>query len=113
MLEVKCEEYLTEVRSFAKECELEASLNSQLTYLNTYACSSKESTDLTKTKCILYKDWAPHSFVFTMMMKNKDGEYDYWFNGGLIFYNAGDTGVDKQFSVRLSNTRKSGWEVHT
>ena len=109
-----CVKYLEEVREFAKTRNLEKSLEDRLNYLRTYACTiSDDEVDINRTKCILGKDWSPNSFAFTMQRLNEQGEYDYWFNGGLIFYDAGDTGVDKQLSVRIGCTKKSEWSIHT
>lgn len=35
-----------------------------------------------------------------------------WFNGGLVYFGTGDTGVDKQFTVRVGDTSE-GWSIHT
>ena len=49
-----------------------------------------------------------------MMKKDAAGEYQYWFNGGLIYFSSGDSGVGlPQLSVRIGDTSKSGWDVHT
>jgi hypothetical protein len=105
-----CQEYLGEVRAQADKMGMRGSLEKQLEYLATYACH----TDLENTRCDLFKDFAPLSFGFTMYVKDeKTGEYKRWFNGGCLFYNAGESGVSgPQFSCRL-DSRESGWTIHT
>ena len=105
-----CKEYLDEVKVIAEKIGKLDSLQEQLEYLDTYACHD----DPTKTKCVLGKDFAPLSFSFTMQRRNKDGEYEYWFNGGCIFHGQHDNGGDggaPTFSVNLEPT--DGWSIHT
>ena len=109
-----CVKYLEEVREFAKIKGLTKNFEEKLNYLRTYACTlENDVVDLMLTKCILDKDWSPNSFRFTMQRRDQNGDYQTWFNGGLIFYDAGDTGVDKQLSVRTGCTKKSEWNIHT
>jgi hypothetical protein len=67
----------------------------------------------------------PHSFTF-MMEKRLDVpaeekmdvsgsyKYVYWFNGGLIYHGAGQSGVDlPQLCVRSGDTSRDGWSVNT
>jgi len=106
-----CINYLSETRDFAKSVGLLNDLEAQLSYLSGYACRDEE-TD--RTICNLYPDFAPHSFYFVMELKNEETkEYNRWFNGGLIFFNAGESGVSgPQYTVRLDSS-KSGWSIHT
>jgi hypothetical protein len=111
----RCSEYFLEVMEKAKELGLHEELEKQLKYLGQYAC---HDGDYAQTRCYLHKDFAPLSFTFNMEKIEKDGEYKYWFNGGLIFYGGSDTGVDgPQFSVSLERAmgqkKPAGWEVHT
>jgi hypothetical protein len=112
----RCRIYFHEVSAKAEELGLYDALKKQLDYLDGYAC---HDGDKTKTRCTLFKDFAPLSFAFNMDIRDEaTGEYRSWFNGGLIFYGSADTGVGgPQFSVSLSRAlgqeRKAGWEVHT
>jgi len=103
--------YLDSVREFAARTNQTEKLQKQLDYLGGYACN-----DGRQTRCLLYRDFAPQSFAFMMQLKREDepcSAYRDWFNGGLIYYGAGENGVsDPQFSVRLDSSSQ-GWEVHT
>lgn len=113
MLQVECQEYLATVREFAtKAGKLQGrnGLESQLEYLDGYA----EHDERGKTRCRLFKDFAPMSFAFVMERKDADGSYQTWFNGGLIFHGSLDgygSGSAPTFSVTLTPT--DGWSVHT
>ena len=113
MLDIENQEYLDEVMEFAKQSDQIESLQRQLDYLNGYAIH--EDGDPARTKCILYKDSAPYSFGFTMMMRKEPAdEYKQWFQGGLIYHGNHDgfgDGTAPTFSVSLSKTQ--GWEIHT
>lgn len=110
MLNVEwCADYFEQVKQFAKDNNLEENFNSNIEYLSTYA----EHGEIGKTRCRLFKDFAPNSFEFVMELKNKNGEYKRWFNGGLIYFGVNENGVSgPQYSVRL-NSEKSGWSIHT
>ena len=56
------EEYLCEVRAFAKKIGKAEQLEAQLQYLANYA----NHTENHKTECVLGKDFAPYSFSFAM-----------------------------------------------
>lgn len=103
--------YLDQVKQFAERTGQLDQLKDKLLYLGRYACN-----DGRVTRCNLMKDFAPKSFYFVMDLKQEgepDSAFKTWFNGGLIFYDAGDTGVGApQFSVRL-DASKSGWNIHT
>ena len=92
------EDYLEEVRSFAAKIGKKDQLEEVLNYLGGYACNGDRPSDY--TRCTLYKDFAPYSFGFVVEAKNKVGEYQFWFNGGLIFHNA-------------DNVEDAEWTVHT
>jgi len=110
MLDIQNQKHFDDVKAFAERMDKFNQLKEQLDYLDTYA--DHENKGL--TKCVLGKDWAPYSFAFTMMKRDANGEYRYWFNGGLIFYDVGDTGVgEPQLSVRIGDTSESGWNVNT
>jgi hypothetical protein len=111
MLAIQNQKYLDEVRAFAEKVGKLEQLESKLRYLAEYACPIE---DLSKTKCELMKDFAPYSFSFTMYRRNSKGEYEYWWNGGLIFHGAHDghgSGAGPTFAVTLSPS--DGWEVHS
>lgn len=116
MLQIENLDYYNEVIKLAKEHEMyepnenvDGSLKERLEYLDKYA-----ETNRGDTRCILFKDFAPMSFEFVMQKKGPDGEYKRWFNGGLIFHQAHDSGAGAPtFSVRLGNNKKSGWSIHT
>ncbi len=114
MLEVKCEDYLKSVRKFAQETGQVDKLQDRLNYLARFACDpANPSGALEATKCVLFKDSAPNSFLFDMLKKGSDSKYRFWFNGGLIYYGQNDSGVGApQFSVRVSGS-DSGWEINT
>lgn len=130
MLDVRCQEYLEEVRKKANELGMRELLEEKLTYLDTFGCTVSVDGPPTKatvweraehptcvererSRCVLMKDHAPLSFYFELYSRGADGEYHFWFNGGMLWFSRGDTGVGSpQFSVRLDNSQ-SGWEIHT
>jgi len=110
------QEYFDKVKAFAKSVGKEDQLREKLDYLDSYACGQpgEEGYDPEATKCFLGKDFAPQSFAFCVQKRDKNGEYQYWFQGGLIFHGAHDGGGDGSgptFSVCLSPT--DGWSIHT
>ena len=108
-LEIDSQNYFDEVMAFAEKVGLREQLQSKLDYLATYA----EHGDVGKTRCLLYRDWAPQSFAFVIQLRENDG-YKNWFNGGLIFHGAHDNGGDGSFptlSVCVNPT--DGWSIHT
>ncbi len=88
-----------------------------------------ELTGTEKTRCLLYKDFAPYSFYFEIQTRKMDcgvkpggekgtpfwtGTWQRYMNGGLIFHGPHDNGGDggpPTFSVNLSPT--DGWSIHT
>lgn len=117
MLIINCPEYLAEVREFAKNVDAYDALQKQLVYLNGYGNPDNPWDGY--SRCVLSKDFAPYSFAFTMQRKSKDGEYDYWFSGGLIYSGPGQPadGSSPSLSVSLDPDASSGkkhmWSVHT
>jgi hypothetical protein len=112
MIEDKTNGYLDDVKASKQAQQIEGrhSLSQALAYLDGYA----ERNDRGKTRCLLFKDFAPLSFTFTMERRNQDGAYEYWFNGGLIYHGPHDKGGGGSFptlSVALEPTH--GWLVHT
>lgn len=97
---------LDQVKEFAAKIDMSTQLQEQLDYLANY--SARE------TRCLLFTDFAPHSFQFTMEVKNGEGEWEHWFFGGLIFHGPHDghgSGSAPTYSVTLTPT--TGWSVHT
>ena len=112
LVTTEIEKYLEEVRAFADKVGKRENLEDKLKYLGNYACNGDRPQDY--TRCILSKDYAPYSFYFVMQVKEKDGSYKFWFNGGLIFHgqhDGGGNGGAPTFSVCLTPT--DGWAIHT
>ena len=110
MLQIENQEHFDKVKAFAEKTGRWDQLKGKLDYLNTYADHESEGL----TKCVLGYDWAPYSFSFLMMKKDKSGEFQPWFNGGLIFHGSHDNGGDggaPTFSVNLNPV--DGWSIHT
>ena len=100
-------------------------LKRRLDYLDTYADHERKGL----TKCVLVKDLAPHSFEFSMYRRKRrpmgpdfeggveellTDEWEFWFNGGLIFHGRHDGGGDggaPTFAVNLNPG--IGWSIHT
>jgi hypothetical protein len=109
---------LEQARAFADKVGAREELEAQLNYLSTYA--NGNGTD---TVCVLFNDFAPHSFEFVMLRVVTEGEEKKekrWFNGGLIYFGPGESGVSApQFSVSLDGCFGTGkgnqhrWSVHT
>lgn len=105
MLEDKTDGKLESIKAFAARCGKLKQLQEQLDYLANYGQQ--------ETRCNLMPDFAPQSLRFVMQMK-VDGEWRYWFNGGLIFHGSHDhygSGEFPTLSVCVSPT--DGWAVHT
>jgi len=110
MLNIHCLEHLNEVKTFADKTGQQKQLNNQIQYLSTYADPEENGA----TQCHLFYDSAPQSFHFRMDKKSQNGEYVYWFSGGLIYHGTHDRGGDggaPTYSVTMSPTQ--GWSVHT
>lgn len=111
MLKVENQEHFDAVIEFAERVGLRQQLEGRLRYLEHYATSPD---DPGKTRCRLFKDWARYSFEFVMDLRQPDGTYRQWFNGGLILHGADDgfgSGGAPTFSVCIEPT--TGWEIHT
>lgn len=80
MLEIMddtCQQRLDATRKFAQERGLLEDFEKKLKYLEEYACRKSETEiDLDYTKCQLFTDFAPHSFYFVMMLRNKFRNYE-------------------------------------
>lgn len=105
----RVEAELARARAFAKEHGLSDQLEQQLQYLDTYA---EEENDRGRTRCKLFMDFAPYSFGFQLEMRQKDGSYKGWFNGGLVYHGPnGGRGGAPEYSVSLVPT--VGWSINT
>lgn len=103
--------YYDEVIEFAKKIgkwDMEGDLHSlkrNLDYLDNYF-------DKNLTRCDLNPD-RPYGFGFSMF-KKVDGDWKYWFNGGLLYHGPIDgfgSGAGPVFAVTLNPT--NGWSIHT
>ena len=74
MLNVLDQEYYDRVVEFAKETNQFDKLQRELNYLDMYAIGEGESKD--KTRCDLYKDFAPQSFYFILYMKQEVRDWE-------------------------------------
>jgi hypothetical protein len=107
---LEIEKYFAEVEAFAAKIGKSDQLKAELDYLDTYA----EHGERAKSMCVLFKDFAPYSFGFTMYLKNDQGTYVQWFHGGLIYHGAVDgfgSCAGPTFSVTVNPN--DGWSVHT
>ena len=107
----ECKEYFDKVMQFAEQVGKLEQFKSKLNYLDNYACHESPLD----TKCILYPDFAPYSFEFVMLKRNKNGEYERWYNGGIIFHSSHDgygaIGSAPTLAVCINPT--DGWSIHT
>jgi len=94
----------------------EPSLDKNRQFRKTYPFDENYPLELTgteKTRCNLFKDFAPYSFYFELERK-RDGPWIMMMNGGLIFHGPHDNGGDggaPTFSVNASPV--DGWSIHT
>lgn len=112
MLKIIDQQYFEEVKEFARRTNRITDLEKNLSFLENYAIHDDDPKD--KTVCDIYRDFAPYSFYFVMFVKNSRGEYERWFNGGLIFHGKIDnfgSGSAPTFAVTLTPT--DGWSIHT
>jgi len=102
MLVDKTDGKLDEVKKFAKENGKLEQLESMLERLGNF-----------RGRCLLFTDFAPMSFAFTVQVE-KNGEWEYLFNGGLIYHGShdgGGSGAAPTYSVCVSPV--DGWSIHT
>lgn len=88
MLEIKCGEHFERVKAWAREQGLGDRLQKTLDYLADYGQQ--------ETRCLVFTDFAPHSFQVTMQRADKDGGWCDWWHGGCIY-----------------NKNDGNWSVHT
>lgn len=112
------ERYLEEVKAFATQIGARKSLEQSLEYLGSYG--EQVDSNPIETRCTLSKDFAPHSFFFSMERRRRgEREFQRWFSGGLI-YSGPSIASDGSFpslTVSLDDEASSGskhsWSVHT
>lgn len=109
MLEIKCEDYLESVLLTAERLGARRSLTDRLRYLANYANGPDCRFEKEGTKCALYKDSSPLSFLFDMYHGNGAGDWELWFSGGLMYHGPGA----HSFAVELVADDKPHWSVHT
>jgi len=136
MLEVQfeCHEYLIAALLHALTLGMEEQFVGQLKYLDGYGSPEGQNRH---SLCLLYKDFAPHSFGFALywakLMEETDEETGYRrlqldaegkpqydrdcqpVLGGLIFHpGVGTPGIDDgSLSVELNPQKGPHWSVHT
>jgi hypothetical protein len=117
MIEIADQEYYDKVIAQVKERNLMEKLQEKLDYLASYANGPGclyDKLEGKDTKCVLCPDFAPMSFSFVMYFKLPMGDWEPWFQGGLIFHEKGSLGVHAPtFATRVGDTDKSEWLVHT
>lgn len=105
MLDIKCPDYLAQVRQFAQAVGAADELEDKLDYLATYG----GTPDF--TRCELHTDFAKNSFEFVIYKDDLR-----WFNGGLIYSGPGQP-LDGSFpalTVGIGiDSSKHGWSIHT
>jgi len=100
-------------REFASAMGLREQLEQQVHYLATYANHDGEQPT---RQCVLYDDFAPHSFCFSHFMParySKDNQRHFWFNGGLIFQGPSCPADGSFPSLTVSLASGTGWFCHT
>lgn len=106
------QEYFREVHKIASDRGIVDKLDKALLYAHLYAC---DWVDPERARFVLYKDFAPLSFVFWIEMRQEDGSYERWMNGGLI-YQGPDIPADgsaPSFTVTITDPTEVGWFMHT
>lgn len=104
MIEFNEPTHLLETLKFAAEVGAASNLIERLEYLANYAGGG--------STCKLFKDFAPHSFEFTIY--RPDGSR--WFDGGLIYSGPGQPldGSAPALTVGIgTDSSKHSWSVHT
>jgi len=109
-LEIEDKAHFESVLAFANKVGLRAQLDDKLKFLDEYA----EHGERGKTRCRIYRDFAPYSFAFLIEQRNGNGGYQAWFNGGLLFHGAHDNGGDGSFpTLAVCLNPSVGWQIHT
>lgn len=108
---VHCPEKLAEVCEFAEKVNAQEHFLSRLKYLSTYG-----QCDGRMTRCNLYPDSAPHSFLFKVEAQGIDFSWERFMFGGLIYDGPGcpNDGSAPAFTVSLTRSKElHSWGIHT
>lgn len=123
----EAKQYLETVRAFAdsRGPEIRAKLEEKIKYLDEYGSTG----DPSRFVVVLSSDRSPNCFNVTWYMrkvdmavpiekfiddKTRSAFYNYFCNGGLIYYGPGENGVSgPQFSVRSGSESDEDWTVNT
>lgn len=106
MLDIRCEEYLAEVKQWAAQNACLPALEQKLDRLTNYG-----DDGYGKFITYLHQDFSPHSFAFTV---KKDGNR--YLTGGLIYSGPSQPldGSGPAFTVGIgTDSTKHGWSIHT
>jgi hypothetical protein len=101
---------LEQVRELARSLGLSRQLERQLCFL------ARDWSDEPRDQCVLYSDFAPHSFSFVRYILpafSNDGTRKFLYNGGLIYQGPGAPGDGSFPSLTVSAAEGSGWFCHT
>jgi hypothetical protein len=131
----EAKKYLEDVRAFAdrRGPEIRAKLESKIQYLTEFGGHRDgELVDPSRFVVIIIPDSAPFSFSIGWYkrkeslgttqipiekfadLKTRGSFYDFYMNGGMIYYGPGDNGVGgPQFSVRSGSEKDEDWSVNT
>lgn len=87
-------------------------LSNRLRYLENYG--KRNPTDEDRFRVRLAKDFAPHSFAFTIELRTKDDGWSHFMSGGLLFHGRHD-GHGSRAAPTLAVTLEptAGWQIHT
>jgi hypothetical protein len=106
---------LDAVKDFAAKVGASAKLQKALDYLGSYGQFGG-----TETRCVLFTDFADHSFCFKLQRRQTgENEYRDWFHGGLIYSGPGlpADGSSPSLTVALDPKAATGaehmWSIHT
>jgi hypothetical protein len=97
--------HLEQVRAFARATGLTELLERRLHYLVDYGHRGN--------RCVLSKDFAPHSFSFVIYRPGVKGERKFIFNGGLIFQGPSQPADGSFPSLTVSLASGTGRFCHT
>ena len=98
-------EYFREVEQWATDNKIRDKFNEAMLRAHLYGCSWE---DPERARVTLYsKDFAFHSFLFSIDFRNKDGGYNLLMSGGLIFSGK----IKNNRLVRVDE--HTGWRMHT
>lgn len=86
MLTILDREHYDNVRRFAEQEGCLDSFVDRIKYLTTYGCRTDDNTvDMARAKTVLGRDFAPHSFGFSVAFRRESGAYEHFISGGMIF----------------------------